>query len=236
MQHSDTREYWDRRFSAVDAEYFSGLKEIVAMNPPILDLIHHFPVFTGAVNIGRFLALYEAFKQVEGIAGHYADVGTWTGASYMYIAKLMKLFEPNTPYQVHAFDWFKGMKPDSTTERQNYQGDYDRLVHLLKVQHLDDVAVVHNLNLTTDLPAFGADPVYAPIYYKYVFMDCGMKEVLEKALPFFWDRLVTGGIMVFDHFGSEVKVETDLVRALVPAGTVVKMFPFARQPMGYVIK
>ena len=141
MQHSDTREYWDRRFSAVDAEYFSGLKEIVAMNPPILDLIHHFPVFTGAVNIGRFLALYEAFKQVEGIAGHYADVGTWTGASYMYIAKLMKLFEPNTPYQVHAFDWFKGMKPDSTTERQNYQGDYDRLVHLLKVQHLDDVAV-----------------------------------------------------------------------------------------------
>ena len=67
-------------------------------------------------------------------------------------------------------------------------------------------------------------------------MDCGKRDVLEQAVPFFWDRLVTGGVMIFDHFASQVSEETEIVRATMPKGTEVRIFPFARQPMGYVIK
>ena len=67
-------------------------------------------------------------------------------------------------------------------------------------------------------------------------MDAGFKDVLEKTGPFFWDRLLTGGIILFDHFASDVKAETEIIKSVFPKNTIIQNFPFARQPMGYVVK
>ncbi len=236
MEHSDKRDMWARSFSETDKEFFKGIEEIVKLNITPTELIHHFPIYTGHVNLARYLALYEVFRKVEGISGHYADVGTWTGASFLFVAKLIKIFEPYLPSQIHAFDWFQGIDPAKGDEDKNYAGNYETLVKMIKIQGLSDVAVVHKIDLVNELAEFGNDPIYAPLYYKYVFMDCGYKEVLEKAVPFFWDRLLSNGIMLFDHITSDVKDETEIVRSVLPAGTAIRNFPFARQPMGYAIK
>jgi hypothetical protein len=44
----------------------------------------------------------------QSIAGHIADVGTYKGASALLFAKLMKIHNPESLWQVHGFDWFKG--------------------------------------------------------------------------------------------------------------------------------
>ena len=206
------------------------------MQIPVVDYINHFPAFTGHVNLARYLALYETFKMIEGVNGHYADVGTWKGASFLFVAKLIRLFEPYSMSQIHAFDWFQGMNNKQVGVSNDYIGSEENLKALVDAQGLSDVAVIHKLDLVNELGCLADDPVYAPIYYKYVFLDCGNREVLEKAIPFFWGRLVNGGVMVFDHFGTDCKDETDLAREFLPKGTVVKTFPFARQPTGYVLK
>ena len=234
MKHSENSKLWQRRFRDVDENFFSSIEEMTKLDIPLAEYIHQFPIFTGHVNISRYLYLYEAFKMVQGMSGNYADVGTWKGASFLFIAKLIKLFEPNVPFQAHAFDWFKGMKPDK--QENEYIGSYDMLKRLVDIQKLGDVAVIHEVDLINELDDFDKDTLYSPLYFKYVFMDCGYKEVLNKAVPFFWERLLSGGIMLFDHFGSDIKDETEIVRTLLPEDTILRNFSFARQPMGYVIK
>ena len=175
---------------------------------------------------------------VQSVSGHYADVGTWNGAGFLYIAKLCKIFEPNTYFQAHAFDWFEGHEKllDSSDQPIHYAGSYENLIKLIELQNLSSKAVVHKINLIDEIQKFGNDPIYKSIYYKYVFLDCGIKEVLEKTVPFFWDRLLTGGIMLFDHFASDIKDETEIVKEYLPENIIIKQFPFTRQPMGYAIK
>jgi len=236
MKHSSYENLWGRRFREIDVQFLGGVKEITEMGFALPVFIHQFPLFTGHVNMARYLALYESFKMVQGIAGNYADVGTFRGASLLWIAKLIKLFEPYSTSQVHAFDWFMGHQGDDILQMQAQPDPFQKLRKLINVQGLTDIIVLHQLDLSKDLDQFDNDPICAPLYFKYVFMDCGFQEVLEKAVPFFWDKLLTGGIMVFDHFTSDIQVETEIVKEVLPPDTAIQNWPWCRQPMGYVIK
>ena len=88
--------------------YRRALDEIQRMGFTFYDYMHHNPAFVGHMNLARFLALYETYKQTLGLAGHIAEVGVWKASSLLYLAKLTKIFEPESPTLVHGFDWFKG--------------------------------------------------------------------------------------------------------------------------------
>lgn len=223
------------RFSAVDAQFHEAVQKIIATNPAAIDLIHQFPLYAGNVNLARYLALYEAFKKVANLNGHYADIGTWKGSSLLFIAKLIKLFEPYSYSQAHGFDWFQGMDPSSNAEG-NYKGDYESLLELIAIQGLGDITQVHKLDLTTELKAFFDIDPYSGMRFKYIFLDCGIGSVLESALKHFWPRLCKGGILLFDHYGtSDCAIEAQVVDRFLK-GQTMQSFSFARQPTAYVIK
>ena len=77
------------------------------MNIDKIDMVHHFPVFVGDVNLARFICFYEMFKKVKNLSGHIADIGTWKGASFFAFLKFVKIFEKFSQTQVYGFDWFK---------------------------------------------------------------------------------------------------------------------------------
>ena len=226
---------WERRYNDVDRVFHNGIQQILELNIDRQDFIHQFPLFTGHVNLGRYLALYESYKMVQNLHGQYADIGTWEGASFLFVAKLIKLFEPHAFSQVHAFDWFQGMHPAEDENDRSYAGNYHRLLKLVEIQDLSDIALVHKLDLTRDLDGFFKDPKHEEMRFKYVFMDCGIREVLEQCIPFFWHRLVQGGIMLFDHYGIGIGSESSVVDRLI-ADQKIRCFPFCRQPTAYIIK
>ncbi len=228
----------ERKFEAVDARFHASIEEIIALGFSPRDYIHHFPCFTGHVNLGRYLFLYERYRQTLGLCGHVADVGSWKGASLLFFAKLARLFENNCQTQVHGFDWFQGMAPEKGVDNEAYAGsyaaDHATLAELIRLQELDDTAFIHKLDLTKDLPAFFADK--RQMRFKLVFLDCGAKAVLEAALAHFWPRLVTGGVLILDHFNNACSpFESETVQAVI-GGRPVMQAPFARQPSAYVVK
>jgi len=225
MKHSDIGSLWERRFGKVDTEFFKSIDEIQRLPLDNKVKINEFPLVAGQVSIAKYSCLHWAFTKVLGLAGDFADVGTLRGASLLWIAKLMKIFQPHSASQIHAFDWWRDGEEDYTTLHQ-----------LARIQGLSDIISIHRMDLATELPHFGNDPIYGRTHFKYVFMDCGFDAALKQAIPFFWNRLVSGGVMVFDHFGLDNEHETELVIDLLPDGTKIYSFPFARQPSGYVIK
>lgn len=221
------------KFRDVNNEFFHYLEELQTMDIEMKDILYHFPAFVGYVNMGRFLFLYELYKKVTELNGHIAEVGTFKGATLLFFSKLVKLFENYTSTQVHGFDWFMGMNP-SDGDKATYKGDYETLLKLIELQKLEDIAIIHKMDVTQELQGYFEEHPYQR--YKIVLIDCGLKEVLNSSLEHFWPRLVPGGILIMDHYNAEVsKDESALVEKYIGDHSV-RQVTFSRSPTGYVIK
>lgn len=217
--------------------YFNYIKNLDGLYDSASDIIFNYPIYTGAVNIARFLSHYEAYKQVVDKSGYIADVGTHKGASLMFYAKLVKLFEPYNFTEVHGFDWFQGMEvgPKDNQSRQGlYKGDYERLRDLISLQGYDDFTHIHKLDLTKELPAFFERNPH--MRFKLIYLDCAIANVLEHAMTEFWPRLVNGGILLMDHYGHPISPQESNIMDRFIGDRVVHQFPLTRLPTGYVIK
>ena len=216
-------------------EYIDFLKK----SPPSLeDLLHDFTAYVGHMSLNRVLTIYEVYKKTLGLAGHIADVGVYKGASSLLFAKLIKIFEPEALTLCHGFDWFKGMHPtemDSELLRDGgYKTDYESICELVRKQNFSNILKIHKLDLLTDLPDFFNK--YRHLVFKLVMMDAGTYDVMKASIPFFWDRLVPGGIMIFDQFSHEFAPgETAAIREILP-NAIVRSLPNSWMPNAYIIK
>lgn len=221
--------------NALYADYILALDEL---SPEAMDVVKSFPVYVGYVALARFLALYEIYKQVAELPGHVAEVGTFRGASLVFFGKLIRLFEPHNNTQAHGFDWFEGMRPESAedndSEAGKWIGDRERLEKLVGLQGLDDCVVVHPMDVTRGLAGFLEE--HPAMRFKLVFVDCGVRDVIAASLENLWPRLVPGGILVMDHYNTEVSpTESELTERFI-GDRPLRQIPFARQPTAYVVK
>ena len=233
----DEPKYEYKKHDALRPQYIEGLREIISLGFEPSDFIHHFPAFCGHLTLARFLSLYEAYKLTVNKAGHIAEVGVSLGAGSLFFAKLMQLFEPNSINLVHGFDWFKGAK---TTSEEKFvkdgecSVDEETVKNLIRAQGLDNIVHIHNIDITTQLEDFFKDNKH--ILFKLVFLDCGIYDVVAKSIEFFWPRLVTGGVLILDHFSHEFAPgETRAVMEMLPE-TEFKQFSFGWMPVAYTIK
>jgi hypothetical protein len=206
----------------------------------VADFQEHFTAYVGHMSLNRTFALYEYYKMVNNVAGHIAEVGVYKGAGSILFAKLVRIFESEALTQVHGFDWFKGTgeptngKDSDLVPAGGYKTDYDDMLKLIKLQNLDRIIHIHNFDIRKQIDKFFEQ--HKHLQFKLVFMDAGMYDVMQKAIPAFWQRLTPGGIMIFDQFSHELAPgETLSIRELLP-NSKIKTLPNSWMPNAYVIK
>lgn len=221
----------------VDANYHKYVQELLDLDVPAMDLLHQNTAFAGQVSIARTLSLYELYKKTTDLAGHVAEVGVWKGASFLLLAKLIGIFEPHSNTLVHGFDNFQGMTPaedEKEVVAGSYKTDYETLRKIIDIQEIGNIARLHKLDVTKDLDHYFDN--FKGTRFKLVFLDAGVYEVLKHCIPAFWDRMVPGGIMVFDQFNYESGFgETNAVREFLP-DEKVEFINWSRSPSGYIVK
>ncbi len=238
---SESEKYmgWNK-FKDIDEEFHKNISELLKLDIPKIDLIHHFPAYIGHVNLARYFIFYDLYKKCCNLTGHIADVGTWKGSSFLFMSKLVRLFETFDSTQVHGFDWFEGLEIGEQDYKfdeefkNRYKSEYKLLLKLIKLQKLNDIAILHKMDVTKELNVFFKKHPY--MRFKMVFIDCAIKKVLEKSLENFWPRIVKGGILIIDHYNVEVSPsESEIVEKFV-GNNYIRQFPFNRQPTAYIIK
>ena len=236
MDYNDGK-FETRKFAGRRAPYYAGLAELLALGYSKEDLIHHFPSFVGHMTLSRFIALYELYKMTLGVAGHIAECGVYRASGTLSLAKLVRIFEPESLTLVHGFDWFQGTKP--TAEEPNvcegsYKEDYDRVLRLVRAQGLENLVHIHKLDLTTELDGFFEQNAY--MQFKLVLLDAGQYDIVKACIRNFWPRLTSGGIMVFDQFNHELSPgETRAIKEFLPDAKI-RTFPWGWMPTAYVVK
>jgi hypothetical protein len=224
-----------KKFDARRKPYWEGLERILEMGYSPADLIHHAPAFAGELNLGRFLALYEAYKMTLPIVGHIAEAGVYLGSGTIFFAKLAKLFEPASGTLVFGLDWFQGMARDEThVEDGAYAEPVERVRELVRLQNLDDIVRIEQLDLSKDLTAyFEAHP---HLQFKLVFLDCGIYPVTRHCIEHLWPRITPGGVLLLDNYNHEAAPgETRAVRELLPNASI-RTFNFAYMASAYIVK
>ena len=236
MNHPEPK-FEHLKFAKERAAYRETLAALLNLKLQPSDYIHHFPAVAGDLTLARYLSLYEAYKMTVGLAGHIAEVGIGLGSVTMLFAKLCRLFEPHSLTVVHGFDWFQGASPTKeekfVSERQ-CQTPEPLVRELLRIQDLEGIVRIHNLDVATQLKSFFQDNNH--LMFKLVFLDCGIHDVVSSAIKEFWPRIIPSGVLVFDHFSHEFAPgESRAIRELLP-NMVFRQFPFGWMPTAYVVK
>ncbi|MBO4643358.1 MAG: class I SAM-dependent methyltransferase [Alphaproteobacteria bacterium] len=226
------------KFDYRRGEYYKYMDYLKQNPPPLEDFMHDYTAYIGHMALNRTLTIYELYKKTLGIAGHIADVGVYKGASSLLFAKLIKIFEPEALTLCHGFDWFEGTKksandPDLVIDG-GYKTSYEEVSKLVEMQGFSNILKIHKMNLITDCPAFFNK--YKHLKFKLIMMDAGLYEVMKAAIPYFWQRLVPGGIMIFDQYSHEFAPgETMAINEILP-DAVVRTLPNSWMPNAYIVK
>ncbi len=204
----------------------------------IEDIIFNSTSYIGHMSLNRILTLYELYKLTSNLAGHIADVGIYKGGSSFLFAKLIKIFESESHTLCHGFDWFKGQlvgeKDSKLTTDGGYYSEFNQIKKLNKLQQLDNILKIHNLDLRSEICKFFE--THQHLRFKLINMDCGKYDVVKSCLPFFWERLNKGGIMVFDQYSYELAPgETLAIHELLPE-IEIRSMKNSWTPIAYTIK
>jgi hypothetical protein len=237
-QPFEKRGFETAKFDHRRESYWAGIRRILEMGYEPADLIHHAPAFAGHMNLGRYLALYEAYKMTLPYAGHIAECGMYLGTGTIFFAKLARLFEPESLTLVFGFDWFQGGHSVGVDSGIVHEGAYgeslERVEELVRVQGLDDIIRINDMDLSKDLDGYFEKNEH--LQFKLVFLDAGYYEVVKSCIRNFWPRLTPGGVMMFDNFNHETAPgEARAVRELLPDQRILT-FNHAFQPTAYIVK
>ncbi len=203
-------------------------------NISISEFMNNSTAFIGDMQLNRIFTIYELYKKTIGLAGHIAEVGVFKGAGSLLLAKLVKLFEPESFTLVHGFDSFS-KTPESIENRlYSNNNDYERLLKLKKLQNVDGILEIHRLDILGELSLFFEKS--PQIKFKFVFMDIGSYKVAKTAIPMFYKHLLPGGIMAFDHYSLQTAPGETIALSEVLPNTIVKTIPNSWTPNAYIVK
>lgn len=231
-------EFESVKFNHRRDDYYKYVEYLKEHPPSLDDFMHDFTAYVGHMSLNRVLTIYELYKKTLGLAGHIADIGVYKGASSLLFAKLIKIFEAESLTLCHGFDWFEGTKTGEGDSKLvidgGYKTDYNSIINLVKKQNMDNILKIHKLDLTKDLEAFFGKNRH--LKFKLVMMDAGTYDVMKASIPYFYEKLIPGGIMIFDQYSHEFAPGETLAISEILPNAIVRTIPNSWMPNAYIIK
>jgi hypothetical protein len=197
------------KFAQIDRKYLTERASISKKYGPreLWSIIDHWPLYCGLSNLARFVAILEIVRRSLPVPGHIAELGSWRGANLLFIAKLMRIFDPNGSKEVHCFDSFEGLQTFSEKDcsddgkRGTYLGNYDELLDMISLYDMKDEIVIHKGFVNDTLPKLFE--TRTELSFSLVYLDMDLYEPTIEALNRFHPRLSKGGILIFDEWNTE---------------------------------
>lgn len=165
------------------------------------------------VDIVRCYLLYQLALQNRILPGDAAEIGVWRGGTGKLLATLLP------KKAVYLFDTFEGLpaitpKFDLAFHQQGMFNDaiYDEVCSYLKQ--------LTNVRLIKGVFPSSAQSLSNVKMFSFVHVDVDLYQSAHDCLTYFYERLVDGGVMVFDDYGfgscPGVKTAVDTFFAATP--------------------
>jgi len=203
--------------------------------------------------LAKLLIHYEAFKLIEKIKGSIVECGVFKGTSFVRFATLRNLFNKKKSKLI-GFDHFSPDYPKSKfSNEMNVRKAFikgagessisiKQLKNVLKRKKIENYELVKG-NVLETIPKYAKKNNNMKIALLNVDID--FVESTECVLENFYDKMVKGGVIVFDNYKGEIgnknsKIfysgETDIInKFLKKKGKKIKFSKLFVRP-SYIIK
>jgi hypothetical protein len=200
------------KFRTIDEQYFARRSAFAAKhggkNEAIWSRTDYWPLYCGFANLARYVAILDIVRKSLTVPGHIAEMGVYRGANLLFVAKLMRLFDPMGWKQVHRFDSVEGLttfSPEDRAKREAmgaFAGSYEELKDLIALHELDDEVVIHKGLIQETLPPLLE--TRPELSFSLVFCDTDLYEPTKLILESLHEKLAIGGMFVCDEWNYEL--------------------------------
>jgi hypothetical protein len=200
--------------------------------------------FSHPTRMGKMIAHYELYKQVAHLPGAIVELGVYKVASIVRFATFRRLLENDDSRQIIGFDMFgsfptDGLEtPSDLTFAKSFEASggpglsIDEATALLVRKGFSNIELVGG-NVMDTLATYLDQRGHLRVALAHLDMD--VKEPTTHALALLYDRVVPGGLIVFDDYGT-VAGETEAVDEFIAEkGLTIERTPFNYIP-SYVRK
>lgn len=181
------------------------------------DVFNEFHYLCDTHRYQKLLARADIVRRIADVPGDIVDCGTFKGVSTLQFAHFLKIYRPHGAGRVVSFDTFEAVFPkvraDETESAEAHMRDlyeasaFDQLTDAVEKLGLAETVEIVKGDITETLPAYMADKPGFRIALLHCDLDVypATKQILEDA----WDRLVPGGIVLFDQYAVRNWGESD---------------------------
>lgn len=175
---------------------------------------------TSPVNrLSKAIAQYELYKSIITLPGQVLECGVFKGASLIRFCTYREILESPFSRQIIGFDTFCEFPPQKNVLDQNFISDFQalsgtaisrfELENVLQHKNFQNCELVEG-DLSATLPQYIAD--HPELRVALLHIDVDVYQPTKDALELLYDRVVPGGLLIFDDYGT-VAGETDAVDA-----------------------
>lgn len=167
--------------------------------------------FSHPSRLGKMLAHYELYRRIVGLPGEILEFGVYKGASLIRFATFRNLLENSYSRKIVGFDAFGEFPRESI----NLQTDLDfissfesaggdgldvsEVEQIVNLKKFDNVNLIKG-NILQTLPNFLEKN--SALRISLLHLDMDVKEPTEYVLKQLFSRMVPGGIIVLDDYGT----------------------------------
>lgn len=183
-------------------------------------ILRNFPLYIRRVTLKRFLAHYELFSKVLNLPGDIVELGVYRGTTLMQWANFLEARNiGDRTKRVIGFDNFSGFRSldpeDGLPEpiSGKVEGGFDssdleeQLEELIKIfdndRFISEKQRIYLIkgDIEHTVPNFIKE--HTGLRISLLHFDCDMYSPTMIGLENFWDKVVIGGIVIFDEYGIE---------------------------------
>jgi hypothetical protein len=190
----------------------------------------------------KILSRYELFRHVIDLPGDIVECGVFKGHGILFWARLIQIFNPMSQRRAIGFDTFEGVPDTVKGESDRLHGkvftNYSDVPRLVEEQ-ATDLGLAHRVQLvkgdaTVSIAEFAKErPGFRVALLN---IDFDVYEPCKAALEALIDRMVPGGIIMFDEYAVHQWGESNAAdEVLKPRGLTLKAVPWSMSPTAYTI-
>lgn len=196
--------------------------------------------------LGNIMAHYELYKKIVDLPGDVVELGVFKGGSIIQFATFRELIENERSRKIIGFDIFGEFPKNKASIESDkafinnwnseYQGEFlsdEDIYKSLQLKGIDNIELVKG-DICETLPAYIKE--YPHMKISLLHIDTDVYEPAKIALEQLFDRVVRGGIIIFDDYAG-VEGETCAVdEFLSDKKYYLKKFPFSHTKPSYIVK
>lgn len=209
------------------------------------DYENGFYLTTEPYRMGNIIAHYELYKKIINLPGDVIELGVFKGGSIIQFATFRELLENERSRKIVGFDVFGEFpmveKVESDKEfigkwNDQHRGEFltqEDIYHSLNIKNIRNVELVKGDICETIDEYLGQNP---HTRISLLHIDTDVYEPARAGLEKLFDRVVGGGIVVFDDYATVEGETLAIDEFLKEKQYIIRKFPFSHTKPSYIIK